>query len=410
MKAVYDAWASQNTPKITTLLESQLRLKSLTEEHKKMATKIANLTETIEEVGYESQANINDYYDNKKRLLQLENCIGHLKFTEAEKEYNLSKEVSELDNEIMQLETQTALAYFNELKTVEDLLKDTDTQIDRHDTFQQALTKLTSTTQIISAYPHYLEVQATDAKLKPLIMEASNLDASINQIITMTAQLNDAKTFEEQIGTFRTLLEQRNTMIGKLSEAYKKYTSWLYPQKVKPAIENAVNEVLNSIALPRPIALEGEWDANFIWYVRDGNSRPPYEKCSGAQRFFLGLAIRIALGRLGSSNMINDQIFIDEGFTACDAETMDRVPILLNNLLKDSNKLNAVFMVSHLEQLKSAATTAIPIVRGALSSRLTVGERQVMPKGFTSDQSSPIVAKKPRGRPKKNEQVIEVAE
>jgi DNA repair exonuclease SbcCD ATPase subunit len=265
---------------------------------------------------------------------------------------------------------------------------------------------------IIIAYPYYKEVECIDTKLKPLNQELSTIEASLNQAKMLSAQMNEAKTFEQQICSFRQLLEKRSIMINKLSDAYNKYTSWLYPTKVGPAIESAVNEVLNSIALPRPITLEGEWDTDkgyFVWYVRDGNSRPPYEKCSGAQRFFIGLAIRIALGRLGSSNMINDQIFIDEGFTACDAETMDRVPCLLNNLLKDSNKLNAVFMVSHLEQLKTAAAASIPIVRGAMSSKLTVGERQVAPRGTPSQDTT--VIKKARGRPsKKTEKIIEVVE
>jgi ABC-type thiamine transport system ATPase subunit len=107
--------------------------------------------------------------------------------------------------------------------------------------------------------------------------------------------------------------------------------------------------------------------------------------------------------------MINDQIFIDEGFTACDQETMDRVPSLLNNLLKD--KLNAVFMVSHLEQLKTAAATSIPIVRGATSSKLHVGERLGKVTGIPlQNQDAPAVPAKKRGRPKKaQETLIEVS-
>jgi DNA repair exonuclease SbcCD ATPase subunit len=202
-------------------------------------------------------------------------------------------------------------------------------------------------------------------------------------------------------------------MIKRLSEAYAQYTSWLYPKKVGPAIENAVNEVLNSIALPRPISLKGEWDKDhFNWFICDGNSTPPYEKCSGAQRFFIGLAVRIALGRLGSSNIINEQLFQDEGFTACDSETMEKVPALLRNLLADSNKMNSIFIVSHMEQLKVSATASISITRGANSSRLTVGERLSMPKAIPLmvQDAVPVPVKK-RGRPsKKDDRVIEVAE
>lgn len=409
MKAIYDDWHKQHNNKIVSLLDSQQRLLEAQDQHKAQAQLIADFADDIEDVGFESQTNVNDYYKYKAQLKSLTNIIGHTKFLEQETEYNLSKIVSDLDQQIQQCEQTTAAAYTTELKQTETTLKTLDDLMTQHEIYSQSEQKLKQINEILAAYPHYVEAQAIDAKLKPLTQELLTLEAATNQALTLSKQLSEAKSFEQQIGTFRQLLEQRSQMITTLSTAYSKYTSWLYPEKVGPAIQTAVNDVLNSIALPRPITLEGEWDKNnFVWYVRDGNSRPPYEKCSGAQRFFIGLAIRIALGRLGSSNMINDQIFIDEGFTACDAETMDRVPSLLNNLLKDSNKLNAVFMVSHLEQLKSAAAASIPIYRGATSSKLTVGERHVAPKGYSADDQP----KKVRGRPTKKSNVptIQVAE
>lgn len=413
MKEIYDAWHRLHQPKLLTLIDSSSQLQSNTEEHKALTTKIADINDEIEDIGFESQTNINAFYQNKSRLETLENIIGHLKFTAQEHDFTVSKSLSELDQEILKLETHTAIAYTIELTFVEQRLQQLEKNLELHESYAQAQQKLSTVNSIIEAYPHYQQAQSIDAKLKPLNQELSTLEAAINQSKLMHSQLAEAKTFEQQIGTFRLLLEQRSAMIAKLSDAYNQYTGWLYPTKVGPAIENAVNEVLNSIALPRPITLNGEWDkekGTFVWFVRDGNSKPPYEKCSGAQRFFIGLAIRIALGRLGSSNMINDQIFLDEGFTACDSETMERVPSLLHNLLKDSNKLNAVFMVSHLEQLKSAAAASIPIVRGATSSRLTVGERQAAPKGIPlMVQDGPVVPPKKRGRPKKSDQVIDVA-
>jgi hypothetical protein len=202
-------------------------------------------------------------------------------------------------------------------------------------------------------------------------------------------------------------------MISKLSESFSNYTTWLYPSKVGPAIENAVNEVMNSIALPRPITLISKWEKDhFSWNVRDGNSEPPFEKCSGAQKFFIGFALRIALGRLGSSNIINDQMFQDEGFTACDAETMERVPILLKNLLKDSNKMDSIYIVSHMEQLKVSANAAISITRGATSSKLTIGQRLAMPRPIPLmvQDAVPLPAKKKGRPPKKKTDEIEVAE
>jgi ABC-type glutathione transport system ATPase component len=198
---------------------------------------------------------------------------------------------------------------------------------------------------------------------------------------------------------YRGILESRQKMIETLKKSFDKFTDWLYPSKVGPCIQDAVNTVLNSIALPRPITLKAVWEnGQFNWFVQDGASTPPYEKCSGAQRFFVSLAIRLAFSRMGTSNMINAQIFLDEGFTACDAETMERVPSLLKNLLKELDYLQTVFISSHLEALKLAASHSIQIYRGANASVLRIGIRQQAPKGLAVlPEGEPA---KKRGRPK----------
>jgi DNA repair exonuclease SbcCD ATPase subunit len=414
LKQLHDSWLLLHNTKILAAIDNQTRCNQGLEEHKQLSQQIKELEEEIDDVGWESQTNVNEFYYNKKRLTELHLIVTHLKFTEEEKEFQAAKANHALDQQIQKLELTTAQAYYQELSQTETRLKTIEQQIDQMEQYNLTKQRISQVNQIIEAYPHFTNAQSIEAKLKPLIQAAATTEATLNQNQAISSQMAEARTFEQQIGTFRQLLEQRSQLISKLSDAYSKYTSWLYPTKVGPAIETAVNDVLNSIQLPRPISLNGEWDKDhFIWYVRDGNSRPPYEKCSGAQRFFIGLAIRIALGRLGSSNMINDQIFIDEGFTACDQETMDRVPSLLNNLLKDSNKLNAVFMVSHLEQLKTAAAASIPIVRGATSSRLHVGERLGKVTGIPlQTQDAPAVPPKKRGRPKKaaaGETLIEVS-
>jgi hypothetical protein len=184
-----------------------------------------------------------------------------------------------------------------------------------------------------------------------------------------------------------------------MASTFELFTDQLYPLKVGPAIESSVNTVLSSINLPRPIKLKAVWESgNFEWYMEDGDSLPPFEKCSGAQKFFAGLALRIAFSRMGASNMINAQFFMDEGFTACDAETMERVPSLLKNLLKDLDYMQTIFIVSHLENLKTVADESIMITRGAQASLLQVGEYMDPPKAHTV---KPEEEQKKKGRPKK---------
>jgi hypothetical protein len=415
MKTIYDTWSSLNTNKIISLMDSLEKEERLLEEDKVLSDKIADLNDEIDENDYENQEAINEYFRLSTQCVQLENLINNVKFSQQEKEWALALEVSELDNSIKTLEYQTTVAYTYEYKHAENELNKAEILSAKCDSYTQAVQTYQYICTICEAYPKWKQVQNIDNKLRPLTDEIATLSVSLVQASKMNSAMNEAKTFEQQIVLYRELLETRNNMIKKLSDAYNQYTAWLYPKKVGPAIENAVNEVLNSIALPRPITLRGEWDKDhFSWFMCDGNSTPPYEKCSGAQRFFIGLAVRIALGRLGSSNIINEQLFQDEGFTACDAETMERVPGLLRNLLKDSNKLNSIFIVSHMEQLKVSATASISIIRGATSSRLTVGERTAMPKAIPlMVQDAVSVPIKKRGRPKKsesNDKTIEVVD
>jgi hypothetical protein len=214
------------------------------------------------------------------------------------------------------------------------------------------------------------------------------------------------------------ILDSRNRLLKQIESAFDKYTDWVYPKRVGPSIELAVNGVLQCIPLHRPIKLVAEWEnGHFSWYVEDGSFRPHYEKCSGAQKFFISLALRFAFGRMGAANMINSQMFMDEGFTACDAETMDRVPALLKNLINDMDHLDTLYIVSHLDSLKSAASSSIQITRGPDSSHLQVGERIQLPKVKASTKHTevvdstedgglvmdgPAVPAKRRGRPKKS--------
>jgi hypothetical protein len=76
----------------------------------------------------------------------------------------------------------------------------------------------------------------------------------------------------------------------------------------------------------------------------------------------------------------------------------EHVPSLLKNLLKELDYLQTVFISSHMETLKLAASHSIQIYRGANASQLRIGIRQQTPKGQTMQlEGEPV---KRRGRPK----------
>jgi hypothetical protein len=79
---------------------------------------------------------------------------------------------------------------------------------------------------------------------------------------------------------------------------------------------------------------------------------------------------------------------------------IERVPQLLKNLLKDLDYMQTIFIVSHLDTLKTAADESIMITRGANASQLKVGDRLDTPKGHAKRLDVEDGGKK-RGRPKK---------
>lgn len=73
-----------------------------------------------------------------------------------------------------------------------------------------------------------------------------------------------------------------------------------------------------------------------------------------------GFAMRISLAQLGATSIKSFQLFIDEGFTACDAENRSRVGDLLKDL---SHKYKQIIIVSHLEDINACAHEHIHITR-----------------------------------------------
>ena len=429
LKLVYAAWRALHSDKMVSYISADGKAAALQTELKTLRTAAAEKEETREELDYENLQIINEFCDLKKRHAALSAAVTAARYHKELQEWNAAAAVADLDATIQKVADATANAYALDLQETKRLVKERDDIMASVDYFSRAQKRHAELTAIIAAYPHYTAYQSLDAKFRPLSNESSSLEAQIRQAQSLHGKLQQARTQAQRVAEFRAVLEQRTTTIKALADAFDNYTDFVYPTRVGPAIEGAVNEVLNSIALPRPIRLQAQWDGgHFSWLVQDGTQSPPYEKCSGAQRFFVSLALRFAFSRMGASNMINAQMFLDEGFTACDAETMERVPTLLNNLLKETDYLQTIFLVSHMDTLKSTATRSIQITRGAHASQLQIGERREAPRAKATKttvgvaaplqptdaadegevlEAVPIPTKK-RGRPKK-ERAIELS-
>ena len=148
--------------------------------------------------------------------------------------------------------------------------------------------------------------------------------------------------------------ERSATLIGDLLAAFELFRAHAFQHTIGPGIQHAVNDVLSLVDMARPISLEVAWtptagnkDGHLAFRVSDGSVAPPFEKASGAQRFFTSLALRFAFARVGAARTVFTQLFIDEGFTSCDAETLDCVPALLRRLLDEWQHTTSIYLISH---------------------------------------------------------------
>ena len=174
---------------------------------------------------------------------------------------------------------------------------------------------------------------------------------------------NNEKKEIEKILYHMNVLNEKTIIIEKLKIYFLNFREWLYKEKILPKITNKINNIIETLSKNnRIIKLDAIWIKNSInWKYIDGkNDNLIIEKASGYQRFLLGLAMRITLSNLKVSNLKCSQLFIDEGFTSCDEENLDKMTTFISSLL---NLYESVIIVSHLEKIKECANITINIQR-----------------------------------------------
>jgi DNA repair exonuclease SbcCD ATPase subunit len=204
-------------------------------------------------------------------------------------------------------------------------------------------------------------VTSLDLKIRELQTKLDGCVSSTLDTFEMTRTLND--------------IRRKGKAIEFLSDKFGGYRQWLYTQHICPMICDRVNTILSTICDDRPLYLEGEWFDKIdtvSWWARDGTSRFPIEKASGFQRFIIGIAMRISFYKSGICRGNYDQLFIDEGFTACDGDNLSKIPDFLRKLL---DIFNSICLVTHLEDLKSCVDHHIPINKDASGlSQISYGD------------------------------------
>jgi DNA repair exonuclease SbcCD ATPase subunit len=133
----------------------------------------------------------------------------------------------------------------------------------------------------------------------------------------------------------------------------------IYVEHVLPELCKRVNRAIAKV--DTAIGVHATMDNNVIkWYCRVNGSRIRIKRASGFQQFIIAMGIRVELGA-----MIRPcrTILIDEGFTACDADHIMKIPTFLGSLI-DAGKFSTVLIVTHIEALQNGVSNTINMQKG----------------------------------------------
>ena len=205
----------------------------------------------------------------------------------------------------------------------------------------------------------YLERERAERKLETSMVELGRLNAQREACARYLSSLEDAEESQRS-------LQLRHDTIAYIVDLMDGFKTWVFANRVKPVIETHVNRTLmwggehgDAVA-----SLSMEWRKGGVaWLAKDGSNSPLVEKASGYQRFMLSLGMRITLAGLGATGLACKQLFVDEGFVACDSDNLARVPQLLRRLLS-SYCYSTIILVSHLEDVRDCADVSVSIARG----------------------------------------------
>lgn len=219
---------------------------------------------------------------------------------------------------------------------------------------------------LLQNWARYLTNKYNELKLMQAIRDARSVikygelcnfeTVLLNTQLELAALEKEKHLFEaskNQVNEYRSVIEENKSKIETfelLLESLNNYQTWIYKEQVLPIICRNVNKVLDAMNLNAELRLNFKFhtDGTTIdWFL----GSPPLQRASGFQKFIVSLGMRIALSKIGASEIRNKQLFLDEGFTACDFENLGKVPDFLRGLL---SLYDCIVLVTHLEELKDS--------------------------------------------------------
>lgn len=325
--------------------------------HRKWSHTVSDLQQAIRHLEAELKASANKLVSCERSLVAQNNRLNHLRDIMNGYRERLSMMLHARVQKDATKTIQVCKQKLHRKRKLEELKQIESVLVNRED-YERACQRLHELQTALTMKCKYeewkqkrLELQASERLLQETRTKAALLSAQY-------AELQEQFVYEQNITQWVHQLSVRRDVLDILQSKMESYKSWAYEKRVIPRIRHRVNSLVSTM-IGSDLSLEATiHNESIVWNLKCGTHCPPIEKASGFQQFMVSLAMRIALGQLGVMDTFCRQLFIDEGFTACDTDNLAQAPAFLRNLL---SLYDGVLLVSHLEEIKDNVDFTIRI-------------------------------------------------
>lgn len=271
-------------------------------------------------------------------------------------------------------------------KRIDELQTELNGLTDREALLVQQLAELEAKEQSINAElaalaPLTNELTEKRQALDKARAQEAALRTELGRIEQELAAVARAEAELEQVETELQGLRQRLNVIETLDQACGKKAGVpaLIVENAVPEIERLANDMLGRMAggrLQVRLDTQAETKSGTIQEVLritvlEAGVERPYQTYSGAERFLVDLALRVALSKFLSHRAGAEiQLFVlDEGIGCADASNRQAI---LDAILAVSDEFGKTLVVTHLDELKEAFPQRIEVVKDSTGSKVRV--------------------------------------
>lgn len=247
----------------------------------------------------------------------------------------------------------------------------------------------------ISEYERYIEY-TNEYKMKPLLVRKNTIIGMIREIENKLRNLYEYMTRKDTITEYsknnkrnhellENALKEMTDVIDVMNiiiDKFKDYRKELYNTYILKNLVENTNRIICLLCHEETKGFEIDYLITEIrdvihinWLIKNKGVKNKQtisvRQASGFQHFVISLALRMTLFK----NRQYQQLFIDEGFTACDRLNLSIIPNFLKGLL---NIYNSIIIVSHIDMIQDCTDNKVFIEydKDSKNSKIRYGECQ----------------------------------